>query len=197
MAEMQRYAALLRGVMPGNLKMVELKRAFEAAGFRDVKTVLASGNVLFSAPPAAESTLARKAERALQAALGRTFTTYIRSLDALRKILKSDPYARIRLPADAKRVVTFLPEKPKGKVSLPSAVDGARIVGVHGREVFSAYTPHPRGPVFMTLIQKTFGDDVTTRTWDTVTKLAADGPATGAKKAPRSAAAKAKPRKRA
>ena len=28
----------------------------------------------------------------------------------------------------------------------------------------------PNGPVFMTLLQKTFGKDITTRTWDTLTK---------------------------
>ena len=39
-------------------------------------------------------------------------------------------------------------------------------------EVFSAYLPTPKGPVFMTLIQKTFGTDLTTRTWDTVAKVA-------------------------
>jgi hypothetical protein len=38
--------------------------------------------------------------------------------------------------------------------------------------VFSAYLPHPKGPVFMTLIQTTFGEYVTTRTWDTVKRLA-------------------------
>jgi hypothetical protein len=41
-----------------------------------------------------------------------------------------------------------------------------------GREVFSAYVPTPKGPVFMALIEKTLGKDVTTRTWDTVTKVA-------------------------
>ena len=39
-------------------------------------------------------------------------------------------------------------------------------------EVFSAYVPSPRGPVFMTLIQETFGKEQTTRTWDTVSKVA-------------------------
>ena len=41
-----------------------------------------------------------------------------------------------------------------------------------GREVFSAYLPTPKGPVFMTLIERTFGKEVTTRTWDTVAKVA-------------------------
>jgi hypothetical protein len=51
------------------------------------------------------------------------------------------------------------------------AVD-ARILVVDGTTVFSAYVPGPRGPVFMALIEKTFGKDVTTRTWDTVIKAA-------------------------
>jgi hypothetical protein len=29
----------------------------------------------------------------------------------------------------------------------------------------------PRGPVFMTLIEKTFGKAVTTRTWDSVARI--------------------------
>ncbi len=51
-------------------------------------------------------------------------------------------------------------------------LDGARILAVQGREAFTAYVPSPKGPVFMTLIEKTFGKDVTTRTWDTVAKVA-------------------------
>ena len=38
--------------------------------------------------------------------------------------------------------------------------------------MFSAYVPSPRGPVFMALIEKTFGKEVTTRTWETVEKVA-------------------------
>ena len=40
---MKRYAAFLRGVSPMNAKMPELKKAFEAAGFTDVRTVRAGG----------------------------------------------------------------------------------------------------------------------------------------------------------
>jgi hypothetical protein len=43
---------------------------------------------------------------------------------------------------------------------------------MRGAEIFSAYLPTPKGPVFMTLIEKTFGKEQTTRTWDTVAKVA-------------------------
>jgi hypothetical protein len=55
---------------------------------------------------------------------------------------------------------------------LPLDRDGVRIAAVRGTEVFSAYLPNPKGPVFMTLLQKTFGKEQTTRTWQTVSRVA-------------------------
>lgn len=57
---MRRYAAFLRGVSPMNAKMPALKRAFEAAGFTEVKTVLSSGNVVFDGRRASDSALQRR-----------------------------------------------------------------------------------------------------------------------------------------
>jgi uncharacterized protein (DUF1697 family) len=168
---MKRYAAFLRGVSPSNAKMPELGAAFEAAGFTEVRTVLSSGNVVFSSPAAAGAALERKAEAAMQARLGRAFPAIVREVDALRRMLAANPYQDFRLEPGTKRVVTFLRGKPRTKLALPIELDGARILRVEGREIFSAYVPSSRGPVFMALIEKTFGRDVTTRTWDTVVKV--------------------------
>jgi hypothetical protein len=46
----------------------------------------------------------------------------------------------------------------------------------NGREVFTAYVPGGRGGDFMTLIEKTFGKEVTTRTWETVIKVGGSNP---------------------
>jgi uncharacterized protein (DUF1697 family) len=167
----QRYAAFLRGISPLNAKMPALKEAFEAAGFNDVRTLLSSGNLVFSARSASEAALQRKAEAAMAKQLGRTFLTIVRSVDTLREMLASDPYQAFRLPPDAKQIVTFL-RKPPPKLSLPVEANGARILAVNGSNVFSAYTPSPMGAVFMTLIERTFGLEQTTRTWLTVTKVA-------------------------
>ncbi len=169
---MRQYAAFLRAVSPMNAKMPELKSCFEAAGFTDVKTVLSSGNVVFSARAASETSLERKAEAAMSKHLGHAFLTIVRSLETLRAILTSDPYQAFRLSPGTKRVVTFLREKPKSKLILPIERDGARILRVEGLEAFSGYVAGPRGPVFMSLIEKTFGKEVTTRTWETVKRVA-------------------------
>ena len=169
---MNGYAAFLRGVSPMNAKMPDLKRAFERAGFRDVRTLLSSGNVVFTAPPAPVAALQRKAEAAMEELLGDAFLAIVRPLEDLRALVARDPFRSFRLPPAAKRVVTFLRDRPRRKLALPIEVDGARILGVQGTEVFSVYVPTPRGPVFMTLIEKTFGKDVTTRTWNTVARVA-------------------------
>jgi uncharacterized protein (DUF1697 family) len=169
----RRYAAFLRGVMPTNCKMPALRAAFEAAGFTDVVTVISSGNVVFDARPATGAALQRKAEAAMADELGRVFVTIVRPIDALRALLDADPFARQRLAPGAKRVVTFLREPPTAKLELPIERDGTRILELRGCELFSAYVPSPKGAVFMQLIEKTFGEAITTRTWDTVRKVAA------------------------
>jgi uncharacterized protein (DUF1697 family) len=170
---MKRYAAFLRGVSPMNARMPELRAAFESSGFATVKTLLSSGNVVFDAPAASEAALQRKAEAAITARLGQPFLTIVRSIEDLHALLASDPFARARLAPEAKRVVTFLRTPPTARLpKLPIEIDGARIVALHGREAFTAYTPSPKGPVFMQLIERTFGKDVTTRTWQTVEKAA-------------------------
>jgi len=169
---MPRYAAFLRGVMPMNCKMPALKAAFEAAGFTDVKTVLGSGNVVFDARSGSEAMLEQKAEAAMQDHLGRTFLTIVRPIDQLRKLLATDPYKPFKVSPKAKRIVTFLRGQPKAKLKLPVEQDGARILTMRDAEIFSAYLPTPKGPVFMALIEQTFGKDQTTRTWDTIAKVA-------------------------
>jgi uncharacterized protein (DUF1697 family) len=169
---MKRYAAFLRGVTPMNAKMPELKKAFEGAGFEDVKTILSSGNVVFGAASSSTSALEREVEGAVAKHLGVSFPAFIRSIETLRGLISSRPYDAFRVPPAAKRVVTFLRRKPKTKLEVPIEVDGATILLVKGTEVFTAYVRSPRGPVFMTLIEKSLGKDVTTRTWDTVARVA-------------------------
>jgi uncharacterized protein (DUF1697 family) len=170
---MPRYVAWLRGVSPMNAKMPELKAAFEAAGFTGVKTVLSSGNVVFDARKAKDATLERKCEAAMEAALGKSFVTIVRSVEHLQALLQADPFARFQLAANEKRVVSFLKHPQPAALELPIEFKGARILAMAGGEVFAAYLPQANNPAFMKLIENTFRKEVTTRTWETVQKCAA------------------------
>lgn len=173
---MKRYAALLRGVSPTNAKMPELVRAFEAAGFTQVKTILGSGNVNFGSRSGSIPKLQLACEAAMQKHLGKSFMSIVRELSALEQLLASDPYARFKLVAGSKRVVTFLRAPAEPAPKLPIALENARILSADAGAAYSAYLPNAAdGPVFMRLIERTFGKEVSTRTWETVTKIVKAG----------------------
>ncbi|HSE51170.1 MAG TPA: hypothetical protein VLB00_03225, partial [Gemmatimonadales bacterium] len=101
-----------------------------------------------------------------------SFLTIVRPVERLRELLASDPYSRFTIPPEAKRIVTFLRKVPGTMPALPLESDGVRILAAQGAEVFTVYLPNPKGPVFMTLLQKTLGKEQTTRTWQTVVRVA-------------------------
>jgi uncharacterized protein (DUF1697 family) len=151
--------------------MPALQRAFEQAGFAEVRTVLASGNVVFTASKASDASLERKVEAAIERGLGKAFPAMVRSIEALEQLLAADRFRPYRVPTAARRVITFLRAAPAAPPRLPIELFGARILALHGKEAFTTYLRTPKGPVFMRLIEKTFGKDQTTRTLETVARL--------------------------
>ena len=166
---MTSYAAFLRGVSPMNAKSHELVRAYEKAGFTDVATVAASGNVVFRAAGALKA-IEKRAEAATK------FAPFVRPIAELEELLASDPYADFDLPRAAKRVITFLRARPHPLPDLPATREKATIYTVVGREALSAYVVQPGNPVFMALLDATFGKDITTRTWDSLARVVARAP---------------------
>lgn len=157
--------------MPANCKMAELKKALESAGFTDVKTVISSGNAVFSARAASPKSLQKKAEAAMLKVMGRSFMTIVRSIDDLQSLLDRDYFATEKLPPNAKRNVTFLARPPKKKIDLPLELRGAKICAIEGDVAYTYYVPNYVDPAFMVLIDKTFEKNCTTRTWETVGRI--------------------------
>ncbi len=92
---MTRYAAFLRGVNVGgiNLKMAEVARALEAAGFQNVKTVLASGNILLDSRSGAAA-VRTQAERALRDEFGYEAWVLAYDLATVAAISHAYPFER-------------------------------------------------------------------------------------------------------
>jgi uncharacterized protein (DUF1697 family) len=170
---MTEYVAFLRGINVGGkgaVTMENLKKAFEACGFKDVKTIATSGNVAFSAAMA-EGDVVKKARAALKKRLGRETPVHVRSRDELRKMVQGDPYKGFPIPEDAKRVITFLDASAKTDLKLPHHQDGASILRIKDGVAYSAYLRSPKGAVFMKVLDEAFGKNITTRTWDMINRL--------------------------
>lgn len=93
---MTTYVALLRSVNvggTGKLKMSDLKAQCEAAGFQNVRTFIASGNVLFESK-AAEAHVKRTLERQLSAFTGKPAIALVRTAAELQAVHKANPFPK-------------------------------------------------------------------------------------------------------
>ncbi len=92
------YVAFLRGINVNgiNIKMADLKVAFEGLGFTGVRTVLASGNVLFEAPERGRDELKRGIEARLSEVFGYDAKVVLLERDAVRRIVEAWPFERGR-----------------------------------------------------------------------------------------------------
>jgi uncharacterized protein (DUF1697 family) len=92
---MTTYAAFLRGVNVGgvNLKMAEVAAALTEAGFADVRTILASGNVLLESASGVAA-VRKKAEAALRKTFGYDAWVLAYDIATLRAIDEAYPFER-------------------------------------------------------------------------------------------------------
>jgi uncharacterized protein (DUF1697 family) len=174
-----KYVAFLRGINVGGnslIKMADLKRAFEAMGFTDVRTVLASGNVVFAYEQTDKKALTGKIESELKKILGKDICAMIRSLEDIKKLTASDPFKGVKETPDIKLYVTFLPGKIKPRsIQIPYAIPGFKIIGATPAEVISVVDlSGGKGTTgAMSILEKEYGSNVTTRNWNTILKILA------------------------
>ncbi|OMC53138.1 pyridoxamine 5-phosphate oxidase [Mycobacterium sp. IS-836] len=92
---MTKYAAFLRGVNVGgvNLKMAEVAAALTDAGFKNVRTILATGNVVLESSAKAAA-VRKKAESALRERFGYDAWVLTYDIDTVRAISDGYPFER-------------------------------------------------------------------------------------------------------
>lgn len=173
------YVALLRGINVGGnkqIKMDDLKKTLATLEFSNVKTLLASGNVLFETVKTKEGTLAIAIEETLLKAFGLQVGVIVRSIENIEKLIASNPFKGIKVTKDTRLYVTFLPEKVKSTLKIPytSPEKDLKILSASDTEVCTVLTLSPdRNSIdLMKIIEKEFGKKVTTRNWNTVVKIA-------------------------
>lgn len=164
------YVALIRGIGPGNPKMsnANLCRVIESAGCKNVQAIISSGNVIFQSEDTSAA-LEKTITKALQTDLGIPGFTIVRSQQELQSLLDKKPFGNREHTKQQYLSVTFFVNKPRA--SLPE-VHGLEVVSETGREVCIITEPDILpGPKIMQLLQKTYGQDITTRTWKTVERI--------------------------
>jgi uncharacterized protein (DUF1697 family) len=174
---MTKYVAFLRAINVGGhvVKMDQLRELFEALGFANVETFIASGNVIFDAKTSNVQSLERKIEKHLEKSLGYEVKTFVRSVTELADIANHEAFAEKEINEEGNTLfVCFLGEKPSeesaGKLlSLASAVDGFH---VNEREVYWLYRrKNGESKFYGPPLEKTLSLSTTVRNVNTVQRL--------------------------
>lgn len=153
------YAALLRGIGPGNpdTKNEKLKAAFESAGFTNVQTIISSGNLIFESRLKDTARLETRAEKALSEKLGLTKNfVVIRSREELEGLVKKNPFKGKGHGEDFYLLITFFKDRTKAK-------DGYIASAIPMKSI--------DGPKLMADLEKKHGKQITSRTWLTLQRI--------------------------
>src|SRR4029453_7452922 len=169
-----RYVALLRGINVGRAKRVamgDLRALVEGLGFTDVRTLLNSGNVVFTGEMAKTLEIAKRIEEALVKRVAVSSTTVVLTGDDMQTIVDGCP--SWKSATNASRLLVAVS---------PDAADCRRLGALPRHqwapEAFAAgkraaYLWCPEGVIASPLAQsvgRLLGDRVTMRNWATISK---------------------------
>lgn len=170
------YAALLRGIAPSNPNMrnVKLREVLEGLGFENVETVISSGNVVFDARSTDVAAIEAEIEAAWPQRLGFESTTIVRTRADLERLVAGDPFGGLDDTPDQRLQATFLKHEPAEKLDLPHTPPAGdyTVVAIVDRVACSTVDlSGARTPDLMRWLERTFGKQITTRTWKTVHRI--------------------------
>ena len=170
------YVAFLLGINVGKrtIKMADLKRLMETLGYERVRTILASGNVIFEAGSVKPDTIGKKMEVALENEFGFKVGVIVRPTGEVERMLKAKPFKNIVVTPSVRRYVTFLSEKPASLAVPASPSHAYRVLKVAVGEVYSVLdlSKAATTPDVMKLLGTAYGKKITTRNWNTIEKIA-------------------------
>jgi uncharacterized protein (DUF1697 family) len=165
----------VRGINVGTAKrvaMADLRALVEALGYRDVKTLLNSGNVVFTAPNSVHGDAAARIEKALVAQLGVSARVIVITSDELAAALAENPLIEgVDKPSRLLISVLARPED-RAKLATLAQQDWKPEAVAIGKRV--VYVWCPQGVIdskALVAINRVLGDGVTARNLATMMKL--------------------------
>jgi uncharacterized protein (DUF1697 family) len=172
-----RRVALLRGINVGKAKrvaMADLRALVEELGYRDVKTLLNSGNVVFTVPPGRRGDPAARLEKGLVERTGVSARILVLTAANLVRVIDENPLTGVATnPSRLSVHLLWDPADARRLASLAEQDWGGEAFAVGSR---AAYVWCPDGYLespLITALGKELGDRTTARNWSTIQKLKA------------------------
>jgi uncharacterized protein (DUF1697 family) len=173
-----KYVALLRGILPGNPNMHndKLRSVFENLGYREVKSVISSGNIIFETEETQREKVESAIENAFPLQLDFNTTAIVRSQNELQKIVNAGPFGSTMDIPRSRLNVTFLknPMKPSSLLPYTSPAKSYQVFKIDHLTLGSIIdTTSSKTPDVMNWLEKSLGKEITTRTNKTIHRILA------------------------
>ena len=172
------HIALLRAINVGGrtVSMERLRTLFAELGHKNVRTLIASGNVVFDAASKKAAALEPAIEKHLEKALGYAVATFVRTPDEISAVVAHAPFPRSVIDKAHALWIGFLKDTPGADAArklsaLRCATDDFH---VHGREVYwLRHVTSSESKITGNSLERALGAPLTARNITTVTKLVA------------------------
>ena len=174
---MTSYVALLRGINVGGNKMISmaaLREHLMKRGFKDVKTLLQSGNIVFRAPAQPAAKLEAQLEREIEKAFGMKVDFHVRTADEWQAIVDANPFGA-EARRDPGRLLVTCFKAPLDKTAVTdvrAAITGPEVLHADGRHLYMVYPDGVGNSKAAAILGRKLPPG-TARNWNTVLKLAA------------------------
>lgn len=185
---MPTWIALLRAVNVGGsaaIAMADLRALASDLGFGDPRTVLHSGNLVFSSDETDAASLEALIERGIADRLGLPSDILARSLGEWTRLIAGNPFAEQAARDPSHLVIMALKAEPAAADidALRASIKGRERISAAGRHLYAVYPDGiGRSKLTAKVIEAALRTRGTARNWNTVLKLAAQ--ATLAAKSP-------------
>ena len=174
---MPTYIAMLRGInVSGHriIRMEDLRKSFETLGFRQVKTYVQSGNVIFEAGKDSAAGLCEQIRKRLSRNFGFEVPVLLKTSKELEQTIHDNPFLMAAAIYHSKLHVTFLSKAAaiSAEKNLETLVTNGEQFYVNGQEIY-LYCPNGYGRTKLSnvAIEKKLGLEATTRNWKSVNAL--------------------------
>jgi uncharacterized protein (DUF1697 family) len=176
---MPQYVALLRGINVGGkniIKMAELGRCFEEAGFTNVATYIQSGNVLFEAAGSQPNRLAPRIEKALVRRFDYDARVVVRTHGQMRTVVDDAPPGFGSQPDAYRYDVIFLREPLDAADAMRHVRTRDGVDSAHAGDgvcYFARLISRATQSYISRIVGLPVYQDMTIRNWNTTVKLKA------------------------
>lgn len=169
----------MRGINVGGnrlIKMDDLKSSFNKLSFINVRSVLATGNIIFQTSRTDVEKVTQDIQEMLLSDFNHSISVILVTAEYLLRLIEKNPFKNISVLPETRLYVTFRPHTVTSStlpIPYESPEKDFKILSVTDKEICSVLTLSQERDTTdaMKILEKEYGKQVTTRNWNTILKI--------------------------